>query len=53
MGENALAVSRAKLHRGVQQTQHKQPVKRGDCPAVFGVCAVSPAILPAVVDLTI
>lgn len=27
--------------------------RRGDCPAVFGVCAVSPAVLSALLGLTI
>ena len=31
-----------KPHPGVQQTQHNQPVKRGDCPAVFSIGVASP-----------
>ena len=30
------------LHPGVHQTQHNQPVKRGDCPAVFSTGSASP-----------
>ena len=42
-----------KLHRGVHQTQHNQPIKRGDYPAVFSVGAASPRILCAVLGPTI
>lgn len=41
------------MHHKVQQTQQKQPIKRRDCPAVFNVCAVPPAVLCAILGLTI
>ncbi|XP_049667156.1 suppressor of SWI4 1 homolog isoform X1 [Accipiter gentilis] len=33
-----------KPHAGGHQTQHDQPVERGDCPAVFSVGAVTPRV---------
>lgn len=40
-------------HPGVHQTQHHQPVRRGDHPAVLSSGAVSPGELWAVLGRTI
>lgn len=42
-----------KMHHGVQQALSKEPVKRGECPTVFSVCAASSAVLCAVLGHTI
>lgn len=41
------------MHPGVNQTQHNQPVKRGDYPAVFSIGVTSLGVLCAVVGPTI